>query len=111
MNRPDPVTFAKYSYILAFVSSGILTVTIILGLIPGDAIAPLRQVMWLALFTSAVGTFLGYAARSDFKRNPVGDDLMRKAGVGFRINLIAFVVMLLVAIIAIVVNVGFLSRS
>jgi hypothetical protein len=99
MRRPDPADFALYSYTLAFVSSGILTLTFILGLLR----SPLVQIMWLALLTSAVGTFLGSAARSDFKHRSrsVTEDVEHKANVGFRVNLGFLIVLLILALVAI----------
>lgn len=106
MKRPDPETFAAYSYYLAFASSIILTLTFILGLIPVPALQTLRQIIWLVLFTSAIGAFLGYAANADFKRRRREPDeqAVRQARVGFRINLVALIVMLLILILVIVIN-------
>lgn len=103
MNRPDPETFARASYYLAFVSSGILTLAMILGFLGSS----LSSIMWLCLLTSAIGTFTGYAARADFKRNPPEDgSLVMRAMTGLRINLGVLIVMILASIIAIILVVG-----
>jgi uncharacterized Tic20 family protein len=101
-NRPNPYTFAEFSYTLAFASAIILLVSVVLGFRLFDAIGFLRNIVWLALFTSAVGTFLAWAARSDFKRHPAPADIDRKARAAFRINLITLILMLLLLVITIV---------
>jgi hypothetical protein len=97
MRRPDPADFALYSYTLAFASSGIVTLAIILSMLK----SPLVQILWLALLTSAVGTFLGSAARSDFKQRSASEEAKHQANVGFRVNLGVLIVMLIMALIAV----------
>ena len=109
MNRPDPVTFAEGSYILAFASAFIILLTFILGFRAFDSVALLRQIVWLALLTSGVGVFLSYAARQDFKRYSGPDDAVRKARVGWRVNLAVLVFMVIIALIAIVRGLGIVS--
>lgn len=113
MNRPDPTTFAQFSYWLAIASSVIVTLVLLLGLVPGrmgDFLSPLQQVMWLALITSGVGLFLAIAARSDFRRGgQVPDAFKRKARIGLRVNLIILVVMLLALVFLILLRVGLIS--
>jgi archaellum biogenesis protein FlaJ (TadC family) len=109
MNRPDPVTFAEGSYILAFASAFIMMLAFILGLRAFDSVAMLRQIVWLALFTSGVGVFLSYAARQDFKRYSGPADAIRKARVGWRVNLAVLIFMLVVTVIAIIRGLGIIS--
>ena len=99
MERPDPFTFAEYSYILAFISSGILSLTLLLGLPLFRAVSQLNQIMWFAMFTSAVGTFLAYAARNDFKRQPAPEDVIKKAKIGLRIHAGILILMTVLALI------------
>jgi magnesium-transporting ATPase (P-type) len=108
MNRPDPVTFAEGSYILAFASAFIIMLAFILGLHAFDSLAMLRQIVWLALLTSGVGVFLSYAARQDFKRYSGPEDAIRKARVGWRVNLAILVFMLIVTLVAIIQGLGLL---
>jgi archaellum biogenesis protein FlaJ (TadC family) len=109
MNRPDPVTFAEGSYILAFASALIIMLAFILGLHAFDSMAMLRQIVWLALITSGVGVFLSFAARQDFKRYSGPEDAVRKARVGWRVNLAVLVFMLIVTVIAIIRGLGVFS--
>jgi hypothetical protein len=98
-NRPDPRLFAQASYTLAFISAFWIT----FALIPIKPLDGVRQyLMWVPLILSAVGAFLGYAARSDLKHTPADDNTMRKARVGWRVNLIIFVTMLLLVVTVIV---------
>jgi hypothetical protein len=101
-NRPNPYTFAEFSYMLAFASAIILLVAFVLGFRIFDAIGFLRNIVWLSLVTSAVGLFLAWAARSDFRRHPAPPDIDRKARVAFRINLVTLVLMLILLMITIV---------
>jgi hypothetical protein len=100
MRRPSPAAFARYSYILAFVSSGVVTLAIILSMLK----SPLVYIVWLALLTSAIGTFLSSAARSDFKhkQRSVTEEAKHQANVGFRVNLAFLILLLILALIAIV---------
>jgi hypothetical protein len=109
MNRPDPVTFAEGSYILAFASAFIITLTFILGLRVFDSVAVLRQIVWLALVTSGVGVFLSFAARQDFKKYSGPADAVRKARVGWRVNLAVLIFMLVVTIASIIKSLGIIS--
>lgn len=109
MNRPDPVTFAEGSYILAFASAFIIMLALILGLHAFDSLAMLRQIVWLALVTSAVGVFLSYAARQDFKRYSGPEDAIRKARVGWRVNLAVLIFMLIITLVAIIQGLGVFS--
>jgi hypothetical protein len=109
MNRPDPVTFAEGSYMLAFTSALIIMLRFFLGLRMFDSVALIRQIVWLALFTSAVGVFLSYAARQDFKRYSGPEDSIRKARVGWRVNLAVLIFMLVIALVAIVKGLGIVS--
>ncbi|HEC23854.1 MAG TPA: hypothetical protein ENI95_13150 [Chloroflexi bacterium] len=102
MERPDPVMFAEGSYILAFLSAFILVLTFIFGLKVFEPVAFLRQIMWLALVTSGIGVFLSYAARQDFKRFSGPPEAIRKARVGWRVNLAVLIFMLVAALVAIV---------
>ncbi len=102
-NRPEPSVFAQGSYILAFVSAFILLASFFLGFRIFDSVRFLRQIVWLALITSGIGSFLAYAARSDFKRRGGSDELQRRARIGWRINLATFVLLVILAVIQIVV--------
>jgi len=105
-NRPDPALFARGSYYLGIASSGILLLSFLLGLLR----VGLSSIVWLALITSAVGLFLGWASRSDFKKNPGTPEVMQMADTGWRINLWALivlvVVMLMVVILRVIVAIG-----
>lgn len=104
-NRPDPEVFARYSYNLAFVSSGIIFLAIIISLIPLPIAAVLVNVIWLTLISGIAGTFMGFAANNDFKRYPGSDEAVHAARVGFRLNLFATIVVLLFALIGILAKV------
>jgi hypothetical protein len=96
--RPDPAQFASYSYLLAVVSAGILTLALLLGWIPGDTTENIsRVIVWIALPTSSIGAFLGYAANADFKAQSAPEEIAKKARTGLRINLLIVLVMLLMA--------------
>ncbi len=110
-NRPNPAQFAQFSYILAIVSAGILGLTFVLSIIPSGATKSIAGIIvWAVLLTGSIGAFMGYAANVDFKAQSVSADLASKARIGFRINLGALIVTLLLAIlsigIAILVKVG-----
>ncbi len=106
-NRPDPVVFARYSYILAFVSAGIIFVTLLLyvPVLPEDLRRVLVNIVWLALITGGVGTFMAYAARSDFRRNPGPLSAINQARIGFRVNLGALSVTLVWAVMVIIIRI------
>jgi hypothetical protein len=108
-NRPDPAQFAHYSYILAIVSAGIMGLSFVLALLSNlIQTDPLQSsvndfasvILWLVLLTGSIGAFMGYAARVDFRGQSVPDKLANKARVGFRVNLAALIVTLLMAILA-----------
>jgi cytochrome b561 len=106
-NRPDPTAFADISYILAFVSAFILLLTFGLGFVRTAFFDTLQQVIiWFALVSGGIGTFLAYAARSDFKRYSGPADAQRKARVGWRVNLATLIFMLLYVLTFVVVRVG-----
>lgn len=108
-NRPDPAQFARLSYTFAAISAGILGLAFVLGLIPTDITKTASSmIIWLVLLTGSIGAFMGYAANADFKAQSAPDDLIRKARVGFRINLGALIVTLLMAVLAIALT--FLAR-
>jgi len=104
-NRPDPETFARYSYNLAYVSSGIILLAIIVSLIPLPIAATLANVIWLALISGVAGTFMGFAANSDFKRYPGSEEGIHAARVGFRLNLFATIVVTGIALIGVLAQV------
>lgn len=98
--RPDPATFAEASYILAIASVLILLLSYVLSWI--SAVGFLSRIVWLALITSAVGAFLAYAARQDFKHIDAPEADIKRARAGWRVNLAVLVLMLVLALIAIV---------
>lgn len=96
-NRPDPRGMIQLSYILAFVSALILLASYALAwVLRGTDIGTyVGQIIWLALITSAIGTFLAFAARSDLRGQELPPDLARRLRVGLRVNLAALILMLL----------------
>lgn len=100
-NRPDPETFARYSYYLAYASSAIILLSLIFWIIPGPVGTVLSNMVWLALVTGIAGTFMALAARSDFKRVPASEEAAHAAKFGLRLNLLTTVVVILFAVIAI----------
>jgi hypothetical protein len=115
MQRPDPETFAHYSYILAFISAGLVTIAMVVGWLPGnlgEMLSPFQNLTWAAMITSGVGAFLAYAARADFKHKADADlEMVRRAQVGWRFNLAIFIVLLFFALlmIAIALTLGDIS--
>jgi len=103
-SRPSPETFARYSYFLALASSIILFITFIVMLIPRPLSEALVNIVWLALVTSGAGTFLAYAARADFRRNPGAPDAVRQARIGWRVNLGALAVVTITALFNIILK-------
>ncbi len=107
-NRPDPVLFARYSYYLAFASAAILLIAFIISVashvVQSDLPGILIHVVWLALITGGVGTFLAYAARSDFKRNPGPAEAVIQARIGWRVNLGALAVLAVSAFFIIIIR-------
>nr|MBN1229669.1 hypothetical protein [Anaerolineae bacterium] len=101
--RPDPAMFVEISYYLAFASTGILLMTFILGVLRIEALRPLGQLIWLALITSAVGTFLAFAARSEYKKAEPTDEEAYKLRIGLRVNLATLAFMIIFALFVIVV--------
>jgi len=100
-NRPDPETFARYSYLLAYVSSGIILLALVISVIPLPIAAALSNVIWLALITGIAGSFMGFAATSDFKRYPGTPEAVHAARVGMRLNLFATIVITVFALIGV----------
>lgn len=101
-NRPDPAQFAQFSYILAIVSASILGLWFVLGLIPNTVTQAISNVIiWLVLLTGSIGAFMGYAAGVDFRAQSAPEDLVKKARTGFRINLAALIVTILMALLAV----------
>ena len=99
-NRPNPAQFAQYSYILAVVSAGILGLSFLLAVLPDPLKSVASIIVWLVLLTGSIGAFMGYAARTDLKTQSAPADLVAKARTGFRVNLGAFVVTILLAILS-----------
>lgn len=100
-NRPNPAQFAQYSYILAIVSAGILALAFALGFIPSPVTKSIASVIvWLVLLTGGIGAFMGYAANADFRAQSASADLVSKARIGFRTNLGALIVTLLLALLS-----------
>ena len=100
-NRPDPRDLAYYSYILAFASAGLLLMTFLVGLIPVDALGILSNLVWLVLPMSGIGLALALMARPSFKLEDPGKAWTSKLRVGLRINALALIFMVLLAILAI----------
>lgn len=98
-NRPDPETFARYSYLLAYVSSGIILLALVISVIPLPIAAVLSNVIWLALISGIAGTFMGFAANNDFKRYPGPPEAVHAAKTGMRLNLFATIVIVAIALI------------
>lgn len=104
-NRPDPATFAKYSYYLAYVSAGILLLGFLLSFVRLPIASVLIQIVWLALVTGYVGMFMGYAASRDFKKKPGPDEAMNQARIGFRVNMGAAAATTVLAIFSIIIRI------
>ena len=98
-NRPNPAQFAQYSYLLAHISAGILGVAFLLALLPIASVKAFAGVMvWAVFLTGGIGAFMGYAAKADFKAQTAPPEIVHKARVGFRNNVIALAVTLFLAI-------------
>lgn len=109
MNRPDPRTFAQYSYYLAIASGGLIVLAFVFSFIP--PIRFLTQLIWLTLITSGIGAFLAYAARSDFaKMKQPPEESITQARIGWRNNLLTFGVVALLAMTVVIMNVLFAAR-
>ena len=106
-NRPDPIRFAKYSYYMAFVSAVILLLAFILSMpfFRSELTEALINIVWLALISGGIGTFLAFAARSDFKRSPGSAEAVRHARVGWRVNIGALFVVLVTAAFVVAIRV------
>lgn len=102
-NRSNSDMFAEMSYYLAIASTLIMVLTFVIGMTRIEALAPLRNLIWLVLITSGVGVFMALAARSDFRRNPPPEELVRFQKVGLRVNVAALVFMLLLSAIVIAI--------
>ncbi|MBN1429342.1 MAG: hypothetical protein JXB07_13295 [Anaerolineae bacterium] len=107
-NRPDPAQFAQYSYILAVVSAVILGLAFVLGLFDDPIKSFAGIIVWLVFLTGSIGAFMGYAAKSDFKAQTPPPELAHKARIGFRVNLGALAVTILLALLSLVIT--FLTR-
>lgn len=100
--RTQPEAFATYSYYLAIASVGILLLYGLLGVL-GIMGGVLSQFVWVVFITSGVGAFFAFAARSDFRRHGPSEATLRRARVGWRVNLGALAFMLLFALVFIAV--------
>jgi hypothetical protein len=100
-NRPDPRDLAQYSYILAFASAGLLLLSFLMGLLPGESLDVLGNLVWLVLPISGIGVALALMARTEFKRQDPGKEWMGKMRTGLRINALALVFMVLLALMVI----------
>ncbi len=101
LTRPDPVLFAKASYYLGFATSGLLLLTLVLMFTRATTAAGL--VLWLTLLTSAVGTFTAWAARRDFQTSPPSDAIRGMANLGWRINRLALILIVIMAVMSLLV--------
>jgi len=108
MQRPGPESFAHYSYLLAFMSAGLVTIALIIGWLPGTlgvVLRPLQNLTWLALITSGLGIVLAYTARTEFRSGyEVNAELARRAKVGWRFNIAIFATLLAFAILMLVIT-------
>lgn len=100
-NRPSAVDLAYYSYILAIASAAVLVLTLLVGLIPIDALDFLGNIVWLALPLSAIGLAMALLARSEFRRRDPGADWWRKMRIGLRINGLALAFMVLLSLLVV----------
>ncbi len=96
--RPSPARLADISYYLALVSAGILLLYSAIGL-AGLHVRTLTPFIWVVLITSAAGAFLAYAARSDLTSADPDNRAVRRARTGWRLNLAAFAVMVVFALL------------
>lgn len=105
-NRPSPALFAKYSYYASWASLAAILIMIVLTFFGhGDVIVILANtILWLTVAVSSVGTFLGYAARADFKNRPGEEEAMKQANLGFRYNGWAAAATLLFGLFTIIVR-------
>lgn len=102
-SRPDPVQFARLSYAMGFVTSGILALAFILGMVG----VGLGWIVWLALVSSAAGTFMAWAARRDFKTQPPPPEIERTLKVAWRVNLGSLILMFIVLILYLIIRLVF----
>src|SRR5688572_7329309 len=91
---------AQWSYYLAYASSGILMLAFIFSLLR----VPLTPIVWLALITSAVGTFMAWTARREFKARPGPADSVKMARMAWRVNLGALIVMLIAVVLVVILQ-------
>lgn len=102
MNRPDAALLAKWSYYLSYGTSGLL----LLGFLLGFARSPLSAILWLAFLTSAVGSFMAWAAKGELKRQKSSDAASLKwAKQGWRVNFSGFMMLILLLVFIIVLRV------
>lgn len=106
-SRPDPVQFARISYAMGFVTSGILALAFILGMVG----LGLGWIVWLALISSAAGTFMAWAARRDFKTQPAPPEIERNLKVAWRVNLGSLILMFLVLILYLIIRLVFTTTG
>jgi hypothetical protein len=93
MNRPNAALLAKWSYYLSYATSGFLALGFLLGFVR----SPLSAILWLAFLTGAVGAFMAWAAKSEFKRQRDPDAAaVNFARQGWRVNLAGFVVLIVI---------------
>lgn len=104
-SRPSAVQFAQWSQYLAYATSAIM----LLALILNWAGTPFGAIVWFAFLTSAAGAFMGWAARRDFKAQPGPEDAMLMARRGWRTNLIAFI-LLTVMLLGVIIFGAILSQ-
>src|SRR5574340_494575 len=90
-NRPDATLFARGSYYLALATSGIILLVLILTVLRQSGLGGL--LVWLAIMTSAVGTFMAWTARKEFKVTPPPDDIQGMANLGWRINRLSLILL------------------
>jgi hypothetical protein len=107
--RPSPEKFAQWSYSLAYVSAGITLLVFLLALIPGklgQSLEFLQNIIWALFFTGAIGTFFGYAARTDLKTRKNVEEAQHKARIGLRTNAMFLGIIVFIALFAIVGRLG-----
>lgn len=107
MENSNAVRFIEIGYILAIVSSSIIFLSLLFGLLGLNFLA---NIVWLALITAGVGLFLSILGRNEFNsRGGVPEDLAVKSRVGFRINLGILAIMLFIVIFYIIFALRFAS--
>ncbi len=107
MEKSNAVRFIETGYILAIVSSSIIFLSLLFGLLGLDFLA---SIVWLALITAGVGFVLSLLGRNEYtSRGGVPADLAVKSRVGFRINLGILAIMLFIVIFYIIFALRFTS--